>query len=674
MLNGVSDVLTPWTAPRILHIMETASAFRKRGGNPPRGGVPADGAADMESLLQLANQLPDVAGRVMAAPLFAQRPLVESHNSGPLPLTTVAPGAPSDEASSTSIIYEDARNMCTAALAVHRSAWRAEAPNDGEPSRNDQSFRWLHHSEAQTAAAELEEVRFAAEFSEPCIRGSFPDVAAALRHVLPEVDGGILSASGEVHVQGTSNRGAPNLFQDRLSFMLSPPSVSHATLPVKSVSSPNTINGGGSTTTHRLRLIQPSPSAASAEQQSLVLETIPPPSLLSIEAYGPPGHAMFDRSCVAYTFSSDEREELMASLCTKPLPLQVFRNEEVEVRCGSGALIDCEASTPLSIGIGAAATAPVHVAHDGLPLSASRGAQSRRINGDGWSVSSGWSSRSNSEPRDNMDRDKAKEEASQDMEKADAANSEAEPPNRAVTADRDALTPELTSAVRLPSAVSTTRTWINDDDHLVLENGRITVQKKKMRPVKNMLACHPLPTVVRAPFVDPSLLTAEVSTRLAEGQGFTSGITDDTGHVNAMNDGSTVECAPDGKKRVAGAKRSRDSTTVSAPVHEETTSTSADPQKKITAGTKTGVKRSAASAEVSGEVARVPTDISTRPVVRLSQEEMLEFIEGLRVSDTLRRALLVGAAAPAVTQAAPVNTPGTVGEGQGETGGVPEAH
>ncbi|CAC9530345.1 conserved hypothetical protein [Leishmania infantum JPCM5] len=676
MLNGVNDILMPWTAPRILQIMEATSASRNASGCAPRGGIAADDTADMESLLRLANQLPDVAGRVMAAPLFAQRPLVESHNGGSTSLNTVAPGASSDGASSVSITYEDAQYMCTAALAVRRSPWKAEAPNDDEPSTTDaKAYCSLPHTEPQTAAAELEEVGFAAEFSEPCIRGSFPDAAAALRHVVPEIDGGLTSDSDGVHAQSASKHGAADLFQGALHFVLRPPSVSHAAPLAESASSTSAIQSVASATSHRLHLVQPSPSAASAAPQSLVLDTIPSPSLLPIEARGPPGHRVFDGGCVAYTFSAGEREELLASLCAEPPPLQVFSREEVEGRCQPGSPIYRQTSAPQSSGSGAAAAATAHFPRGGLPPSADRGLPGSCVNDDdGWSSSSGWSSRSSSEPCSDMHSDKAKEEASQDIERADEANAEERPGSRAVACVVDGPTSEVALATHPPGTAGTTCTWVDDADDLVLENGHIAIRRKRMRPARNLPAALSLPTVASSPLLNPSLTTTVVNATPADEQHFTSSATDGADYADAAGDGSTADAVPHGRKGVAGAKRSRASMTASAPADGCATATSAEPpERATTAEVAKELKRRAAPAETSDEVARTSTPIKTKRVVRLSQEEMLEFIEGLRVPDTLRRALLIGAATPAVIEAAPVNSPGAVGDGKSEPDGSDEA-
>ncbi|CAM40591.2 conserved hypothetical protein [Leishmania braziliensis MHOM/BR/75/M2904] len=676
MLNRVSDVLTPWTVPRILQIMEATSASRNTGGAASSGGLSTDGAADMESLLRLASQLPDVAGRVMAAPLFAQRPLVESYNSS-VSLTTATPGVPSDGVSLTSITYEDARYMCTTALAVRRCAWRAESSNDDEPSTaNVKACRSLPHTEPQIAAAELEEVGFAAEFSEPCICGSFPDAAAALRHVLPGADAGVSSESGGAPVQSASRRGAPDLFQGTLRSILRPPSVPRAPPLVKTASSPSSIHGGASTTSHRLHLVQPSPSAASAKLQSLVLDTTPPPSLLPIEVRGPPGHRVFDGGCVAYSFSANEKEELLDSLCAEPPPLRVFSRVEVEARCRPGGLNYDQASAPLSAAAGPATATTGHVSRDGLPPSTDRGAPGSRVdNDDGWSTSTGWSSRSSSEPRRTTDNDKAKEKASKSMKRFDTVNDETRPESRAVAPDMNRPTSEVAPATHPPGTASTTRTWVNDDDDLVLENGHITIRKKKMRPVRDLSATRPLPTVVSGSLVNPSLMTTVVSAASADQRHFTSSATHGADYEVATGDDTAEDSAPHGKTRVAGAKRSRDSTAASAPADNQATVRPPEPPQKMkSAGVATELKCSTAPAATSDEVSMASLPINTKSVVRLSQEEVLEFIESLRVSETLRRALLVGVAATSVAEGAPVNSPGTVSEVQSEKDESLEEH
>lgn len=523
--------------------------------------------------------------------------------------------------------------------------------------------------------AELEEVGFAAEFSGPCIRGSFPDAAAALRHVFPEVDGGFTSDRDGVHVQGASKHGAADLFQDALRFVLRPPSVLHAAPLVESASSPSAIQSGASATSHRLHLVQPSPSAASAAPQSLVLDTIPSPSLLPIEARGPPGHRMFDGGCVAYTFSADEREELLASLCAEPPPLQVFSREEVEGRCRLGSLTYRQASAPQSAGSGAAAAAAAHFPRGELPQSANRGLPGSGVNDDdGWSTSSGWSSRSSTEPRSDMHSDKAKEEASQDIERVDEANTEARPGSRAVASVVDGPTSEVASATHPPGTAGTTRTWVDDDDDLVLENGHITIRKKRMRPAKNLSAALSLPRVVSSPLVNPSLTMTVVNATPADEKHFASSATDGADYVDAAGGGSTADTTPHGRKRVAGAKRSRGSMSASAPADDCATATSAEPpEKATTAEMAKDMKRRGAPTETLDEVSRMSTPISTKRVVPLSQEEMVGFIEGLRVSDTLRRALLIGVVAPAVIAAALGNSSDAVGDVKSEMDGCDEA-
>ncbi|KAG5494242.1 hypothetical protein GH5_02235 [Leishmania sp. Ghana 2012 LV757] len=677
MLNGVSDVLTPWTAPRILQIMEATSAFRNASGGAPHSETSTDGAADMDRLLRLANQLPDVAARVMAAPLFAQRPLVELYNGESASITTAASGAPSDGASSMSIAYEDARHMCATALAARRSMWKAEAWSDSEPATIKATpYCSLSHTEPQTAAAELEEVGFAAEFSEPCIRGSFPDAAAALSHVLPEVGGGLSSSSDETDAQSASQRGTPSLLQSALSFLCRPPPVSHAAPLVNDAPSPSGIDGGASTSSLRLHLVQPSPSAASATPQSLVLEAIPPPSLLPIDARGPPGHRVFDGACVAYTFSADEKEELLASLCTEPPPLQVQSKENMAMHCCPEGLRYHQASAPLSAGKVTAAAATARCPHSGFPSTADRGTPGSGVKDDeGWSDSSGWSSRSSSQTRSNTDSDKAKEEAPRHMERADTVNSEAREGSDAASPAVDGPSLEVASGTHSPGTVGTTRTWVDGDDDLVLENGRITVRKKKRRPVEKFPVALSLPTVVSGPLGNLSLATTEVNAAPADERHCTLSAVDGADCADATADGTTVDDVPRGKKRIAGAKRCRGSTTGTAPSDDRTATPSSEPFTTSTAArAATEAKRSIAPAATSSEVAITSTPVDTQRVPRLSQEEMLVFIQGLCVSDILRRALLVGVVAPAVTEATPVHSPGTVGEEQSETDESGGAH
>ncbi|KAG5469678.1 hypothetical protein CUR178_01816 [Leishmania enriettii] len=675
MLNGVSDVLTPWTAPRILQIMEATSAFRNASGGAPHSETSTDGVADMDRLLRLANQLPDVAARVMAAPLFAQRPLVEFYNGESASITMAASGASFDGASSMSIAYEDARHMCATALAARRSMWKAEAWSDSEPVTSRATpYCSLSHTEPQTAAAELEEVGFAAEFSEPCIRGSFPDAAAALSHVLPEVGGGLSSSSDETGAQSVSQRGTPTLLQGALSFLCRPPPVSHAAPLVNDAPSPSGIDGGASTSSLRLHLVQPSPSAASATPQSLVLETIPPPSLLPIDARGPPGHRVFDGACVAYTFSTDEKEELLSSLCTEPPPLQVQSKENVAMHCCPEGLRHRLASAPLSAGKVAVAAAAARCPHSGFPSTADRGTPGSGVNdNEGWSDSSGWSSRSSSQTRSNTDSDEAKEEASRHMERAGTVNSEAGEGSDAAAPAVDGPSLEVASGSHSPGTVCTTRRWVDGDDDLVLENGRITVRKKR-RPVKNLPVALSLPTVVSGPLGNLSLATTEVNAAPADERRCTLSAVDGADCAGATADGTTVDDVPRGKKRIAGAKRSRGSTTGTTPSDGRTATPSSEPFTTSTAArAATEAKRSIAPAATSSEVAMTSTPVDTQRVARLSQEAMLEFIQGLCVSDTLRRALLVGVVAPAVTEATPVHCPVTVGEEQSETdesGGV----
>ncbi|GET91796.1 hypothetical protein, conserved [Leishmania tarentolae] len=672
MLNGVIDVLTPWTAPRILQIMEAASASRNTGGPSPRSGVATDDVADLESLLRLANELPDVAGRAMTAPLFAQRPLVEWQNGGSTSLITAAPDASADGASSTSITYEDARHMCTAALAVRPSPWKAEASNDSEPSMTNTKTSCLRpHIELQTAAAALEEVGFAAEFSEPCIRGSFPDVAAALHYIFPKMDGGFTSDSAEVHGSSASKHDTPDLFQGALRCVLRPPSVSHTTPLVESATSSNAIQSGDLATPYRPHLVQLSPSAVSAAPQSLVLDTIPSLSLLPIETRGPPGHRVFDGSCVAYSFSADEKEELLASVCAGPPPLQVFSREEVEGRCRLGSLTHTQASAPLPSGSGAAT---VDFPPDGHPPPAYRGIPGSCVNDDdGWSASSGWSSRNSSELRSDIHSDKEKEEASKNIQSVET-DAEAKLGSRVIASDVDGPISEVASVIHPPGTAGTTRTWVDDGDDLVLENGHITIRKKKMRLTRNPPAALPLPKVVSSSFVDPSLTMTLVKVSRTSEQPFTSSVTGGADYANATDGISTADAAPQGRKRSAGAKRSRSSMMTSASANDHSTATLTDLFEKTTTDMAKGMKGRTAPAETSDEVARTSTPINEKGAVRLSQEEMLEFIEGLRVSDTLRRALLIGVVAPAVMEVVPENSRGTADKEKSEADGRDEVY
>lgn len=614
MQHSVNEVLTPWTAPRILQIMEAASASTGSGGGSggiPRAGTSGDGAADMEGLIKLANHLPDVAGRAMAAPLFTQRPLIDSSSNALAPVLT----------------YTEAHRMCTAALAARKSSWHPD--DEARVSRGAQAGDSLAPSESLTAAAELEEVGFAAEFAEPCLRGSFPDVAAALRHVFG--DAAERPSRGADATLHGSYAGDGDVLQDALCALLEPPRVSPATEPA-SPATPLAASRASAppSSTLRLQLRQPAAPTPSVAAGSVVWDhPLPSAKAVPIEAHCPPGHKAFDQSCVAHTFASDEVAELHAALAARPAPLQVFTAAELKARRQQqqpyGATQGA-AAEPASRKLAVEAGAPLHPSPRNRPIN------TRDVD-EGWSGSSGWSSRSRS-PASRDGEESAKGE--------DGGDEERRPTSRDAAADAPEVAsgePEVTarSDATCSSAPAPPRTWVHDDDgDLVLENGRVIVRKRRTRHTKPLPPPLPLPAVLRGSVINPSyrlVLNSAVASAEHPAPQHAS--------LEEPEDGTST------KQRSTDQKRDRDGTAASSASPISPTGNAPRKRMKPEAkepkrGRKSGAEQEA-STTVSGP-------ISTRHVARLSAEEMRGFIGGLRVSDSLRRALLVGVAVESITE------------------------
>ncbi|KAK7194747.1 hypothetical protein NESM_000394700 [Novymonas esmeraldas] len=651
MQRGVNDVLTPWSAPRILQIMEAASVSRTAAGS---GSPPEDSAVDLESLLRLSNELPDIAARVMVAPLFSQRPLVELRHAGP------APRAPP-----ASMTYPDAHHMCTVSLAPRQGATTPDSQRNGESTSLMAPESLVPHpSERRSAAAaELEEVAFAAEFAEPCIRGSFPDVAAAVHHVLEGADNSTPSHSASEH-------GTLDALHAALRRLLELPSVTHAAAPVQSASAPIPTCGRAPGSSLRLNLAQPLPSAAATTASpSRVLGSIPPPSLVPIDFRGPPGHRLFDQGCVAHTFSASEREELLCTICADPPPLRVFSGAELEARRQAEDPGDRPASAPAPAGLaGLAAAAALSLESSRAPNTESRRADGGVGGGDDhgddddWSPSSGWSSHSGSgEPGDGAAKDggaPAQDEAKTGVRVDGGAEEDGHASLAPAALGPVAATAASSSSPSVAPQLAPagpTRTWVGDDGDLVLENGRVTVRKRKIRVVKNPPPPPPLPTVVSSPLgytPDRTLIL-----RVAPVGGLHS-----SAAVTAVQDGakpsdeagpSAVQTEAQGPhvKRTwtAGAKRSRGAAARSLASDDiDGTATTSKSAEGAGAAGATGPAKSASS--TAGAKGAAPP----------STEEVLQLIAALRVPETLRRALLIGVVAPPITDASPEHSPASV--------------
>ncbi|KPA76750.1 hypothetical protein ABB37_07577 [Leptomonas pyrrhocoris] len=661
MLDGVNDVLTPWTPSRILRIMEAASAARsmnRSGSDRALSGSTDEGAMAMESLLRLSNQQPDVAARVMAAPLFAQRPLVEATDS-----------ASNAALSSSSVPYADAHRMCTHTLELCRAGWKdAEATKTKEEDEKKQVGQLpaslppspkpavLPVSASPYATeTELEEMAFAAEFAEPCLRGAFPDVGAVVRHSLPAGCASLLRCSRDDGAEDRSGAKSTNAVQRVVHSLLQEPAVSH-----RKPSGEDEVPISGSSASICLNMTRPTSAAPS---HALLWSSLPLPSAVPIEAYGPPSHKVFDSTSVAHSFTEAEVNDLHGFLAVTPRPFQVYCKSELKARRRQASHYQ-RRNAMLSAGAGAApivgpqsitaGTSTLHAARQRSHAHVSRDADDEQ---DGWSASSGWSSSCSNSTEHNGESDG--EEKGDDAEggkgpEASARRDDATALPRLTAVEEEGMPAVDQSAAPTPPLPN--RTWIEDDGELVLENGKILLRKRKLRVLRNPPPLLPLPTMVRGP-----VLRQPSHTAFASEAAVVSVEEEQTGAPVQKKEGSSKgerkmedvsglkeeveEQPPATRRRGAVAKRERalaDDGDESAP---PTTAKSRRGAKH--ANTKKSTSKRNTSAD---EKSSSPTLLNTANAPRLSESEMLGFVERLSISDLLRKALLIGVQDPSASE------------------------
>jgi hypothetical protein len=643
MQSGSNDVLTPWTSSRVLRILEAASASlaSSRGGaDGAYSGAVGDAAMAMDSLLRLSNQQPEVAGRVMVAPLFAQRPLVEP--------TTPASMMTSSSSPST-LCYSDAHRMCVHTLELCCPGWMDSASAQRKAKGDKHLARAVSPSSPAavianappcTTATELEEVVFAAEFAEPCLRGVFPDIALVARHGLPVGCAALLDCTvdGGGGVLGRRQAKKSNVAHHVLQSILQEPAVSHRKPPE---------NDDASRAASPFHLRLSLKSTATAESSSALLWTsLPPPSAVPLEAYGPPSHKIFDQTAVAHTFTDAEVADLHAHLRVKSRPFQVYSKDEVRARREQAGHHQ-RRNAMLSAGVGAA---PIVGPHGTTAAQKSGKHASRIADGeqDGWSASSDWSSSSNKGSDAEDDSGYRKESKG------------------AVRGNNGTTTwPRLTAAEEEPPVVTRplpNRTWVEDDGDIVLENGKVTIRKRKIRTPKNPPPLLPLPTMVSGPVLKPpqqaaTLSDAAVAVAKKEEGRNEPPQSDGDGHPTderkaESTNGETEEgkgeedegeeTAPS-RKRGAGVKRGRAADNAG----DQSAPPNGGRSRKRAAHTSAKKSSSKRSGSVYAKSSPPPT-LDTTNVRRLSKSEMLCFVRRLSVSDVLRRALLVGVQSPPV--------------------------
>ncbi|KPI87793.1 hypothetical protein ABL78_3092 [Leptomonas seymouri] len=653
MLGGVNDVLTPWTSSRILRIMEAASAAHsvgRGGGDRALPGPTDDGAMAMESLLRLSNQHPDVASRVMAAPLFAQRPLVESME----PASNAAPS------SSSSLFYADAHRMCLHTLELCRAGWKhpdaTKTSEEYEESVTDRPPASLPPSKPDvvpagvspyTMATELEEVAFAAEFVEPCLRGEFPDVRAVVHHSLPAGCTSLLRRSQDDLAKDGKGTRVINAVQRVVQSLLQVPAVSYKQ-PLDGEGIPAT----GPYSSIRLNLTRP---ATAAPSHALLWPSLPQPSTVPIGAYGPPTHKAFDETAVAHTFTETEINDLHAFLYAKPRPLQVYSKAEVQARRQHASLYQCR-SAMLSAGVGAGAgpfvgprataagASALHAAPQRSQARASRGADGEH---DGWSASSGWSS-SNSTQRSGESEAEEEEGNSENRKSARVPDRAADAtllPQR--TAVKEEELPAIDESVP-PTRPLPNRTWIEDDGDLVLENGKIFVRKRKLKKPPPPL---PLPTMVRGSVLRQPKQTTPIPEAVVaaveeeEANAIVQDVKRSLKGEHIAEEGIDLREErelPATRTRGAAAKRERAQDDGSDQGVQPSTG---KPRKRAK---RTGAKKSTGKKNFSEDQKTPSTAVlNTTNAPLLSESEMLDFVKRLPISDSLRHALLIGVQSPA---------------------------
>lgn len=658
MLSGVNDVLTPWTPSRILRIMEAAAASPTPGtggGDRPAPGAVDDGAMAMESLLRLSNQQPDVAGRVMAAPLFAQRPLVEAAE-------TALKSAPSP--SPPTLFYADAHRMCTHALQRCRAGWTySETSKKGEEhgceqqglptapllaSTTSASADTVPSASPFTVATELEEVAFAAELAEPCLRGSFPDIAAVVRHSVPVgyalLMGRTHRASGlQVHDRVRNTNAVQRMFQ---SLLQEPPVPYRKPLEEKGRDSL-----AGSCSSLRLNLTRPAPAVPS---NTLLWSSLPSPSAVPISAYGPPGHEIFSGASVAHSFTDAEVADLHVYLHSKSLPFQVYSSSEVRAR-RQQVHHNQRRSTMPSVGTRTAPIVGPHCvsASSATQLSAPR-PRGHRVDDehDGWSASS-WqsSSRSRSSSRECSDDSGVKNDAKAEKS-ASARDAPTLPGHIDMDAEEKAQSPaEVQAADVPPQRPLPNRTWVEDDGDLILENGKVTIRKRRLRVVKVTPPPLPLPKMVGGPVLQnpkPTPAVPAVAVAAAnrgESRAPVQTAEDNNSPTESRTEDRGVEKVESAdsllpQRRGGGTKRARPLDDANKEDTPPPTRGKPSKRAKHTGAKKPTSKKNASAAERSSLPPAATLNTADKP--RLSESEMIAFVEQLPISDLLRRALLIG--------------------------------
>lgn len=674
MLNGVNDVLTPWTPARILRIMESASATTTAGrGSSDRAttGAAEDGTLALEKLLRLSNQQPDVAGRVMAAPVFAQRPLVEAAESGPKSTAATSSSPPPPP----SPFYVDAHRMCTHTLQVCRPGWRdvqqdhasATAATASASPPPATSAPMATATSPNAVATELEEVAFAAEFAEPCLRGAFPDVAAVARHTLPLGCTSLLDGTLREDFETSEQRRArnANVAHRVLQSLLQEPAVSHRKPAERSEDEADPTPSPPPSSSLRLNLTRPiAPPPPPPPPPGLLWPSLPPPSAVPIEAYGPPGHKLFDNATVSHTFTKSEMADLQAYLCVKPRPFEVYSHAQVQARRQQSqqyerrsAMLSAGAGAARIVGPGSSSASAATGRHGRERHGGQHGVRAEDDGQDGWSASSGWSSsrsnsRSASPPRDRDDADATANKSVDVPQDTDATE----------TAEKVAEAAADNSTAANPQQPQLNRTWVEDDGDLVFVNGKVMIRKRKTRAQKNQPPPLPLPTVVKGPGLRvPAQSAQRAGTAATEVKDDETPSGPSTKESDAATETTKDEAElkvesrrdeEDKEKNVPGpiegssGKRRRAANESDEEKDEQSASPSAgQPRKrsKLQANAKKASRKGSAPSSSAATV-------STADVPRLSENAMLRFIDRLSISDVLRHALLIG------VQATPANS------------------
>lgn len=583
MQHAVSEVLTPWAASQILRVVEgVCSPEGTTASSPKIGDNDASScAAQLEGLLHLANKQPDMASRMMAAPLFSQRPLVET-SDGCVPVVSSS--------------FQEVYGMCKHVLSTPA----------GENSNLEEENSTLPplSSSALAASGRPEEATFAAEWMERSLSGEIPNLADVLYHLLS--CGRRVSPPKPKHFSASCGTATEHSIRSAFRNAAQIPEMAEATGdPVTKVPVDPT----------------PTSSATSAPPPLLRLQLVPLPlttpqqrkqrgfsssKSAPLEARCPPSHPIIDGRLL-HQFSSGEQHSLFTALTKDPEPFQVYSNDELRKRLERGKYHRRNAM--LSAGEGAA---PI-VAPQGVDGRRGAKLKTQLHRSRASSVSSGWSSHSGSDAGD-------------DAVKCEDAEPEAQiaPTQKPFEDSGEKPEPYPPGAATngAPLQAAPVRTWVGDDGELVLENGRVRIRKVKQRSAKKPLAELPLPKVVGG----PSHITLTAAVPPVQPEPSLSPPTSPTSPVEMQVDGGEEI----NEKTLLAATRRKGT-------HGKR------PRLAVEAIAANGKKKRKVS---GGDEKSTPHVLDTSSVPVLSSEELLKFIAGLRIPETLRQALRIGVTSP----------------------------